>query len=151
MGITSSLQITIAVYNGYCVEVVKIMKCSLCVRKFSFCGNFELYAEYHELSHNQRRREKVLVLITVLQNSEIKLNDGRFISYCTDDFGNIIKQKYDVNSLIFDKSLEWIKSNVNCKWSFKIHHLGGTNSFFIMFDFADKNIATLFKLLGPCE
>lgn len=149
MGITSSLQITIAVYNGYCVEVVKIMKCFLCVEKFAYRKNFELYAEYHELSHNQRRREKVL--ITVLQNSEIKLNDGRFINYCKDDFGNIIKQKYDVKSRIFDKSLEWIKSNANCKWSFKIHHLGSTNRFFIMFDFADKNIATLFKLLGPCE
>lgn len=124
------------------------MACSLYIDKWYKSGHiqYELYCKVHRSKVERLNKE----LIAILHDSEIELNGGRFINYCEDDYGNAIQISQTGRLVeLFDKSLDWININVNCKWSFRIHHLIGTNSFLIIFDFVDKNIATLFKLLEP--
>lgn len=129
------------------IEERMVMPCEVNVIDMGNTTYYGLYVKlivplyYEDISVDRK-------FLSILEISEIDMKAGRFINYSANCFENNIEVSCFPGELcrLFDKSIDWIATNVKSKWNFRIYVNDTTPLFSILFGFEDNAISVLFKL-----
>lgn len=103
-------------------------------------------------SHGYSNHFEYISLLMLIHDHEKYLDDGRFKYFKNIIWGNFvcIKAPWDTNDDGYFKNfnvwINWINTNKIGYWFFTMEYDKEKNICFFEFDFADKQIATIFKL-----